>query len=299
MQVLAEAAGLPPTHLASDYTLGSIAALRPGTTAQLKQCGGCSDAFVSQHGEVCHVWRVHLPRLPTQQHAQAPGLLDNPWQGYHWATRSRHEHNGVKGALSDWCSKPVRCLQAFVRAVVQHCEAAGLALGSQWRTPQRNSGDWTRFRNQVDCRVVQRAGCESLASDKPPGHRVSHTGHVVGPTRSSLRGRMHAAALCSGGPDMLLPAGEQGDAAALAPGILAVVKARIHEASLHTTCSSSRAAGCCPCLPLVIGFVYLPARDSVLQEAQTSSQLRFAAGENLASIATKDRVKPIQVVTTQ
>lgn len=36
----------------------------------------------------------------------------------------------------------------------------------------------------------------------------------------------------------------------------------------------------------------------MLQEAQTSSQLRFAAGENLASIATKDRVKPIQVLTT-
>jgi hypothetical protein len=35
----------------------------------------------------------------------------------------------------------------------------------------------------------------------------------------------------------------------------------------------------------------------MLQEAQTSSQLRFAAGEDLASIATKDRVKPIQVLT--
>lgn len=33
----------------------------------------------------------------------------------------------------------------------------------------------------------------------------------------------------------------------------------------------------------------------MLQEAQTSSQMRFAAGESLASIATKDRMKPIQV----
>lgn len=57
MQVLADRAGVPPTHLASDYTLGSIAALRPGTAAQLKLCGGCSDAFVSQHGEV---WQRNL-----------------------------------------------------------------------------------------------------------------------------------------------------------------------------------------------------------------------------------------------
>lgn len=40
-------------------------------------------------------------------------------------------------------------MQAFVKAVVEQCEALGLALGSQWRTPHRNSGDWTRFRNQV------------------------------------------------------------------------------------------------------------------------------------------------------
>lgn len=57
MQALADQAGVPPTHLASDYTLGSIASLRPGTTAQLKTCGGCSDAFVRQHGEVCGMQR--------------------------------------------------------------------------------------------------------------------------------------------------------------------------------------------------------------------------------------------------
>lgn len=77
-------------------------------------------------------------------------------KGYQWATSTM-----VKGALSDRCSNLVRCLQAFVRAVVQHCGAAGLALGSQWRTPHRNSGDWTRFRNQVECCVVQKVARES------------------------------------------------------------------------------------------------------------------------------------------
>lgn len=134
-QALADQAKVPPTHLASDYTLGSIASLRPGTTAQLKTCGGCSDAFVRQHGE------------------------------------------------------------AVVKAVVEYCQAAGLALGSQWRTAQRSSGDWARFRNKAD-------------------------------------------------------------AAPVAPGILNDVK-----------------------------------------EPQTSSQLRFAAGESLASIATRDRMKPIQEAT--
>jgi len=52
LQELADRTGVPPTHLASDYTLSSIASLRPGTVGQLKTCGGCSDTFVRQHGEV-------------------------------------------------------------------------------------------------------------------------------------------------------------------------------------------------------------------------------------------------------
>ncbi len=51
-QTEADIIAVAPTHLLSDYSLRSIAMLRPGTLAQLKACGGCSDAFVQSHGEV-------------------------------------------------------------------------------------------------------------------------------------------------------------------------------------------------------------------------------------------------------
>jgi hypothetical protein len=78
------------------------------------------------------------------------------------------------GALTNTCSKPVCGLQAFVAAVVQHCEAAGLALGSQWRTPHRNSGDWTRFRKQVDTQRCALLSSSSSSSSRATTSSCSH-----------------------------------------------------------------------------------------------------------------------------
>lgn len=90
LQTLAEAAEVPPTLICSDFSLDSIARLRPDAPDALKRCGGLSDVFISQHGQA----RPSLPcsstissdRIPIGKGLMSPGhlcgtacsLTDNP-----------------------------------------------------------------------------------------------------------------------------------------------------------------------------------------------------------------------------
>lgn len=86
----------------------------------------------------------------------------------------------------------------------------------------------------------------------------------------------------------------QADATPVASGLLSTVKVG-HNVIVMSTAN----ADCNIWIPDAAKRQLLSVKMSTLlvQEPQMSSQMRFATGESLASIATKDRMKPIQVRT--
>ena len=55
---------MPPTLVCSDFSLDSIARLRPDAPDLLKCCGGLSDVFISEYGVVRRPPPPHTHSLP-------------------------------------------------------------------------------------------------------------------------------------------------------------------------------------------------------------------------------------------